>query len=117
MSTSSGYGLVAVVLPILGFGMGFTMAPATESIMGALPRAKAGVGSAMNDTTRQVGGALGVAIIGSLLATSYRPGITNKLGALGVPGDLIATARESIGGAVEAAGRLPGALGQQVASL
>ena len=53
------------------------MAPATESIMGSLPPAKAGVGSAMNDTTRQMGGALGVAVIGSILATAYRPGVTD----------------------------------------
>ena len=49
---------------IMAVGMGLTMAPATESVMGSLPRAKAGVGSAVNDTTRQVGGALGVAVIG-----------------------------------------------------
>ncbi len=52
-------------------GMGLTMAPATESIMGSLPLGKAGVGSAVNDTTRQVGGALGVAVIGSVLASIY----------------------------------------------
>jgi hypothetical protein len=55
---SDGYGRVAATLALLGTGMGLTMAPATESIMGSLPLAKAGVGSAMNDTTRQVGGAL-----------------------------------------------------------
>ena len=51
--------------------MGLIMAPATESIMGSLPLAKAGVGSAVNDTTRQVGGALGVAIVGSVLSSVY----------------------------------------------
>ena len=56
---------------LMAVGMGLTMAPATESIMGSLPLAKAGVGSAVNDTTRQVGGALGVAIIGSVLASTY----------------------------------------------
>ena len=59
---------------MLGLGMGMMMAPATESIMGSLPPAKAGVGSAMNDTTRQMGGALGVAIIGSVFASVFRPG-------------------------------------------
>jgi sugar phosphate permease len=59
---ASGYGVVAATIAILGLGMGLTMAPATESIMGSLPLAKAGVGSAMNDTTRMVGGALGVAV-------------------------------------------------------
>jgi hypothetical protein len=56
---------------MFGIGMGFTTAPATESIMGSLPKAKAGVGSAVNDTTRQTGGALGVAIIGSIFAFRY----------------------------------------------
>jgi EmrB/QacA subfamily drug resistance transporter len=56
---------------LLGIGMALTMAPATESVMGSLPLAKAGVGSAVNDTTRQVGGALGVAIIGSVLSSTY----------------------------------------------
>src|SRR5206468_3382691 len=85
--------------------------------MGSLPRDKAGVGSAMNDTTRQMGGALGVAVLGSVLATSFRPGITNRLSGLGLPADIVATARESIGGAIAAAARVPGALGDQVAAL
>ncbi len=57
---------------MFGAGMGCVMAPATESIMGSLPREKAGVGSAVNDTTRQTGGALGVAVIGSIFAARYR---------------------------------------------
>ena len=60
------------MLVILGVGMGFAMAPATDSIMGSLPPEKAGVGSAVNDTTREIGGALGVAILGSITASSYR---------------------------------------------
>ena len=68
---SSGYGLVLAGLLVLGLGMGTAMAPATESIMGSLPLAKAGVGSAMNDTTRQIGGALGVAILGSIFSSVY----------------------------------------------
>ena len=56
---------------IFGWGMGLVMPPATESIMGSLPRARAGVGSAVNDTTRQTGGALGVAVIGSIFAAQY----------------------------------------------
>src|SRR6266545_4985144 len=74
-----GYGLVAASLALLGTGMGLTMAPATESIMGSLPPAKAGVGSAMNDTTRQVGGALGVAVLGSILAAGYGAAIQPTL--------------------------------------
>ena len=69
--TDSGYSLVAASLVLLGLGMGATMAPATESIMSSVPLNNAGVGSAMNDTVRLVGGTLGVAILGSLLSSSY----------------------------------------------
>jgi EmrB/QacA subfamily drug resistance transporter len=80
-SISLGGGYVDILLPmiLLATGMGLTMAPATESIMGSIPRSKAGIGSAMNDTTRQVGGALGVAVIGSVLASVYRPHVTANL--------------------------------------
>ena len=61
---------------IVAAGMGLAMAPATESIMGSLPPAQAGVGSAVKDTTRELGGALGVAIIGSVTATGFRPTCT-----------------------------------------
>ena len=57
---------------LMAVGMGMVMAPATESVMGSLPREKAGVGSAVNDTTRQMGGALGVAIIGSVVVEHLR---------------------------------------------
>jgi Na+/melibiose symporter-like transporter len=75
-------GLISVVGigVILGVGMANVMAPATDSIMGSLPRAKAGVGSAMNDTTRQAGGAIGVAVLGSLLASRYGTRITQQIG-------------------------------------
>jgi EmrB/QacA subfamily drug resistance transporter len=98
-----GYPHLLIAMAMLSTGMGCIMAPATESIMGSLPRNKAGVGSAMNDTTRQVGGALGVAVIGSVLASFYRPAITSKVGALNVPANVLSTARDSVGGAVQAA--------------
>src|SRR5439155_23364567 len=95
---SSGYGLVAIVLPLLGIGMGLTMAPATDSIMGSLPLAKAGVGSAMNDTTRQVGGALGVAGVGSVVSSSYAAAVRPALA--GLPRPAASAAGDSIGAAV-----------------
>lgn len=67
---------------VMGVGMANIMAPATDSIMGSLPRAKAGVGSAVNDTTRQTGGAFGVAVLGSLLASRYTGRVTELLGDL-----------------------------------
>ena len=70
-----------VAFVIMAAGMALTMAPATESIMGSLPRDKAGVGSAVNDTTRQVGGALGVAIIGSVYSSVYAGSIASAIAA------------------------------------
>jgi hypothetical protein len=64
--TATGYGTIAAQMVVVGTGMGLTGAPATEAIMGVAPGAKAGVGSAVNDTTRLLGGALGVAVIGSV---------------------------------------------------
>ncbi|MEY2570760.1 MAG: hypothetical protein QOE63_1110 [Acidimicrobiaceae bacterium] len=103
---TDGYARLLGGMIVLAIGMAMVMAPATESIMGSLPRNKAGVGSAMNDTTRQMGGALGVAVIGSVLASSYRPGITARLTALHAPSDVITAARDSVGGAVDAASSL-----------
>jgi hypothetical protein len=99
-----GYGRVAAALALLGIGMGFTMAPATESIMGSLPLAKAGVGSAMNDTTRQLGGALGVAVLGSILAAGYGAAIQPAL--RDAPPQLAQAASNSIGAATTIATRL-----------
>ena len=101
---------------LMGAGIAMAMAPATESIMGSLPRDKAGVGSAVNDTTRQVGGALGVAIIGSVLAGSYGPGVQDRLGATftsiaGAPGggaEAAASVSDSITGAFAVAARAGG---------
>ena len=64
---------------LYGIGMGLTSAPATEAIMGVVPRAKAGVGSAVNDATRLLGGTLGVAIIGSVYASLYSSRLTEHL--------------------------------------
>jgi MFS family permease len=95
VTTSSGYGRLAVALLLMGAGMGLAGAPATESIMGALPPERANIGSAVNDTTRELGGALGVAIVGSIMSSLY---------ANGLPADAPAAARESLGAAVEVSG-------------
>ena len=99
-------------LVIMAAGMGLVMAPATESIMGSLPRAKAGVGSAVNDTTRQVGGALGVAVIGSVMTSTYGSHVASAISASGVHGsaDDIAGAKEGLGFALELAAKAPAAL-------
>jgi len=109
LSIASGYGHVLISLVILGFGMGTAMVPATESIMGSLPLAKAGLGSAMNDTTRQVGGALGVAILGSIFASAFATHIATSLA--GQPAAAIAAASDSVGAAMALGSRLGGAPG------
>ncbi|HZQ85332.1 MAG TPA: MFS transporter [Acidimicrobiales bacterium] len=109
----SPYAFIAVVLALLGFGIAISMAPATESIMGSLPLDKAGVGSAMNDTTRQLGGALGVAVLGSLTAASYHASIGGSKVLSSLPASARAAARDSIGGAV-AVGHQLGAAGTQL---
>jgi AcrR family transcriptional regulator len=108
---------VAVVLFVIGVGMGLAMAPATESIMGSLPPEKAGIGSAMNDTTREIGGALGVAILGSITNGIYRTQIESGPGfaQLEQVAPQVATAvKESVGGAAVAASQLPPALGEAI---
>src|SRR5665811_1518552 len=97
LEIDSSYLSVILRFCLLGTGMSMTMAPATESIMGSLPPAKAGVGSAMNDTTRQVGGALGVAVIGSVFAHVYDDRIARITT---LPADLASVAREGLGQAL-----------------
>lgn len=101
---ASGYGRIALVISILGIGMGQAMAPATEAVMGSLPLAKAGVGSAMNDTTRMVGGALGVAILGSVLASAYSSTMEPLVARL--PAAAQAVVSNSIGGALGVAAQV-----------
>jgi hypothetical protein len=88
---------------VFALGMGLTIAPATASIMGAVSNARAGVGSAVNDTTRQVGGALGVAVMGSVGASLYR----RSLGSSAATAHLSGHALDSVGATIAAASRLP----------
>jgi cbb3-type cytochrome oxidase subunit 3 len=114
---TDGYPRLLLGMCLLAAGVGCTMAPATESIMGSLPPSKAGVGSAMNDTTRQMGGALGVAVIGSVFAAVYRPGMTDALAGSGLSGEQLAVARDSVGGAMQVAAELPAAAGSALADI
>jgi Na+/melibiose symporter-like transporter len=110
----SSYWRVLVGLTTMSLGMALVMAPATESIMGSLPRDKAGVGSAVNDTTRQVGGALGIAVLGSLLAAGYRSELASRVQGR-VSAATLAHAKSSIGAALQRAGTLSGPRGTQLA--
>jgi EmrB/QacA subfamily drug resistance transporter len=108
LNDSSSYGEIAVRFVLIGLGMGLTMAPATESVMGSLPLAKAGVGSAVNDTTRQVGGALGVAVVGSVLASVFGAQVSDFFHGKTAPPGAEATAKSGLGGAIAVADHLRG---------
>jgi len=104
-SVTTGYGTIAAQMVVLGTGMGLTSAPATEAIMGVVPRAKAGAGSAVNDATRLLGGTLGVAVIGSVYASLYASRLTSAL-PIGLPAAAVRTAHASLGAALTVAGNL-----------
>ena len=90
-----------------GSGMGMVMAPATESVMGSLPRDKAGVGSAVNDTTRELGGTLGVAIVGSVFASIYSSRLSASTALANLPADARAAMERSMAAAQRVIGQLP----------
>jgi EmrB/QacA subfamily drug resistance transporter len=98
-AAGTSYPTIVLQMLLLGTGMGLTSAPATEAIMGAVPEAKAGVGSAVNDATRLFGGTLGVAVIGSIAASLY----SSRLAATApahLPAQAAAAAKASAGGAI-----------------
>ncbi|MEV0275558.1 MFS transporter [Streptomyces sp. NPDC050610] len=97
-----GYGTVVVWLVIAGFGFGFALIPAMSNALGALPRDRAGSGSGLLMTLRQVGGAIGVAILGSLVAGAYRAHLDTG----GLPHDAAHAAGESVVGGHLVAARL-----------
>jgi EmrB/QacA subfamily drug resistance transporter len=94
---------------VLGTGVALTWAPTTESIMGSLPPEKAGVGSAVNDTVREIGAALGIAVLGSILASGYRGSIGSATA--GLPEPAAHAAGDSLGGAVTVAQQVGGESG------
>jgi EmrB/QacA subfamily drug resistance transporter len=112
-----GYGPVALAMVVLAAGMALVMAPATEAIMGSLPPAKAGVGSAVNDTTRELGGALGVAVLGSILSSAYAANVARDLSGAPAPDAVKATAGQSLGAAIAVANRIGGGAGQRLTAV
>ncbi|MGZ4114424.1 MAG: MFS transporter [Actinomycetota bacterium] len=112
MTAASGYPHVLESMIVLASGMSLAMTPATESVMGSLPPEKAGVGSAMNDTTRQIGGALGVAVLGSVFTSSYTSGLGSVITHL--PVAAAAEVQSSVGAALKIASAVGGAAGQSI---
>lgn len=103
------YLVLVAAMVLLSSGMAVVAAPATSGIMNAVPMSKAGVGSAVNDTTRELGGALGIAVLGSIANSAYRSNI--DLGGLGLSSSEVSEAEESIGAASATAERVGGAAG------
>lgn len=101
LDAESGFPALLVAQVVLGVGIGLAMTPATNAIVSALPIAKQGVASAVNDTTREIGTALGIALMGSMFNTGYRNAIDGDLA--GVPSDLADEAREAPGLALDVA--------------
>lgn len=113
LDASSTYGQVLIGMFVMAAGMGLTMTPMTDLIMSSVPRDKAGVGSAMNDTTRELGTTLGVAILGSLLSSAYSSGLPAGVDRL--PDDAREAVTGSLGGALAVSEQIGGDLGRQLA--
>ena len=110
---ATGYGVILVAIIAMTYGMGNIMAPSTDSVMGAVPVAKAGVASATNDVTRQVAGAIGVAVIGSVFNSAYQTAMEPAVAQL--PPDAAGAASNSIGAALQVASQLPAQAGEALA--
>ena len=112
-SASSGYLHYVIALSVLSAGVGLAMAPCTTAVMQAVPPAQAGIGSAVNDTTRNIGSVLGVAVLGSVTASVFAArmaGAAHPVAGHPVTGHLTGAAISSIGAVAATAHRLPAAV-------
>ncbi|HEX3510703.1 MAG TPA: MFS transporter [Solirubrobacteraceae bacterium] len=110
IGTAIPYEVVIVQMVMMGTGLGLTTAPATESILSVLPPAKAGVGSAVNDATREAGGTLGVAVIGSVFTSLYASGVATSGAAPHLSRAVLHLAQSSVGAGYAVAAHVPLAL-------
>jgi EmrB/QacA subfamily drug resistance transporter len=117
LTVGASYPEVLAALVVLAAGLALVMPSATESIMGSLPLAKAGVGSAVNDTTRQVGGALGVAVLGSVMSSTYGPRVTAAISGFPVSSEQATAIHDQIGAAMQAASEIGGEPGRMLADV
>jgi hypothetical protein len=110
--TRGDYPMLMLGLTMSALGMGLTMAPSTGAMMKSVPLEKAGVGSAVNDATRELGGALGVAVLGSLLASQFRQNLLPTIHAF----PSLAGSAANLGSALGTAASLPGGTGSLFAT-
>jgi EmrB/QacA subfamily drug resistance transporter len=108
------YGNIVLSMCITSLGIGMVMSPATNSVMGSIPVTQSGVGSAMNNTTRQIGAALGVAILGTLLNSTYIANINAVHWPVPLPAQAMEAIRSSIQAAHVVAQNVPAPLGQLI---
>ena len=114
LTGDSGYGHVVLGVILISSGMALGFPTSTAAIVGSLPLDKAGVASAVNDTTREVGSAVGIALLGSLLSAGYRRGLGNALDQ--APAEMAEFARDSVGAALVVAQRAPAGVGDHIAA-
>jgi EmrB/QacA subfamily drug resistance transporter len=112
LTADSGYWHFLAGMMVISVGIGLAMTPATTAIVASLPPAKQGVASAVNDTAREVGGALGIAVLGSAFNTAYRSGITDHLG--GLSAQEATNAREAPAMSLDVARNLGGSNGHDL---
>jgi DHA2 family multidrug resistance protein-like MFS transporter len=101
------YGVFVAAMCIVALGIGLVMSPATNSVMGSVPVGQSGIGSAMNNTTRQIGGALGVAVLGTILNSTYISNINAVPWSAQLPAPAVDAIRDSIQGAHIVAQQVP----------
>ncbi len=116
LPVDASYPSIAAVLVVLGSGFGLTLPSTTHAIMSSMPPAKAGVASAVADTTQQLGGALGVAVIGSVFASVFGDQVRGALAQLSLREGIIEAASEQIGAALVAAAAVGGQRGTALAA-
>ncbi|MCK8677532.1 MFS transporter [Streptomyces lichenis] len=97
VDAGSGYGDLVAPLIVLGAAIGLALSPCTDAIMGAFPESELGVGGAVNDTSLELGGSLGIAVLGSVLASSYSDHLADAAGGSGLPASALDTAQDSVG--------------------
>ncbi len=97
VDSGSSYGDFVAPLVVLGLAIGLALSPCTDAIMGAFPESELGVGGAVNDTSLELGGSLGIAVLGSLLATSYSGHLSDATAGSELPASSLETAQDSVG--------------------
>lgn len=116
-TAATAYAAMVLQMGLIGVGLGLVNAAGTEAIMAALPIRHAGIGSSVNDTTRELGGTLGVAVMGSLFNAVYRAGIADGFRGTPMPVDAVDAMHRSVGGAYIVLAKVESIAGVQVSRL